>query len=31
MADYSVDNSGTLEDLHRQLDELVASGKLPLE
>ena len=30
MADYSVDNSGTLEDLHRQLDEMVASKKLPL-
>ena len=31
MADYSIDNSRTLEDLHKQLDELVASKKLPLE
>jgi len=31
MADYSIDNSGTLEDLHKQLDELVASKKLPVE
>ena len=31
LADYSIDNSGTLEDLHKQLDELVASKKLPLE
>jgi dephospho-CoA kinase len=31
MADYSIDNSGSLEDLHRQIDELVASKKLPLK
>ena len=31
MADYSLDNSGTLEELHRQLDKLVASHKLPVE
>jgi dephospho-CoA kinase len=31
MADYSIDNSGTVEELHRQIDELVASKKLPVE
>jgi dephospho-CoA kinase len=31
LADYAIDNSGTLEELHRQIDELVASKKLPLE
>ena len=31
MADYSIDNSGTLEELHRQIDDLVASKKLPVE
>jgi len=31
MADYTVDNSGTLEELHRQLNDLVASKKLPVE
>jgi dephospho-CoA kinase len=31
LADYTIDNSGTLEELHRQLDELVASKKLPVE
>jgi len=31
MADYSLDNSGTLEELHRQIDQLVTSKKLPLE
>jgi len=28
LADYSLDNSGTLEQLRRQIDDLVASGKL---
>jgi len=31
LADYSLDNSGTLEELHRQIDQLVTSKKLPLE
>lgn len=31
MADYAIDNSGTLEELHRQIDDLVASKKLPME
>jgi dephospho-CoA kinase len=31
MADYAIDNSGTLEELHRQIDELVAAKKLPVE
>ena len=30
MADYTVDNSGTLKELHNQLDELVASNRLPV-
>jgi len=29
MADLSVSNDGTLEDLHRQIDKLVAEKKLP--
>jgi dephospho-CoA kinase len=28
MADYSLDNSGTLEDLHRQIDAILAINKL---
>jgi dephospho-CoA kinase len=31
MADYSIDNSGTLEELHRQIDELVSSKRLLVE
>ena len=31
MADYNIDNSGTLEELQRQIDKLVASKKLPVE
>jgi dephospho-CoA kinase len=31
MADYTIDNSGTLEELHRQLDELVSSKRLLVE
>jgi dephospho-CoA kinase len=31
MADCAIDNSGTLEELHRQIDDLVASKKLPVE
>jgi dephospho-CoA kinase len=31
MADYSIDNSGTLEELHRQIDDLVASKRLLVE
>ncbi len=30
MADYTVDNSGTLKELHNQIDELVASNRLPV-
>ena len=30
MADYAIDNSGTVEELHRQIDELVTSKKLPM-
>jgi dephospho-CoA kinase len=30
LADYCLDNSGTLEDLRRQIDDLVASQKLPI-
>jgi dephospho-CoA kinase len=31
MADYNIDNSGTLEELHRQIDELVSSKRLLVE
>jgi dephospho-CoA kinase len=31
LADYTIDNSGTLAELHRQIDELVASKKLPVQ
>jgi dephospho-CoA kinase len=31
LADYTIDNSGTLAELHRQIDELVDSKKLPVE
>ncbi|MBN1690848.1 MAG: AAA family ATPase [Dehalococcoidia bacterium] len=30
MADYKIDNSGTLEELRRRIDDLVASKKLPI-
>jgi len=30
MADFSVKNDGTLDDLHRQIDKLVKSKKLPV-
>ncbi len=30
LAQHRLDNSGTLEDLRRQIDDLVASGKLPI-
>jgi dephospho-CoA kinase len=30
IADFSISNDGTLNDLHRQVDSLVKSGKLPV-
>ena len=31
LADYTLDNSGTLEALHRQIDKLVVSKRLPVQ
>jgi dephospho-CoA kinase len=29
MADFSISNDGTLEDMHRQIDKMVQNGQLP--